>query len=98
MLEDFKKYIKILLTESISKKKYLSLIRSLWSTSTGQFCGVLVINIAPDVIEKNLSNLFYKTVIRKCTQGCKSPDGVCLLLPLHWDECRNLRIHYQHIP
>ena len=50
-------------TDSISKKKYLSLIRSIWSTSTGQFCGVLVINIAPDVIEKNLSNLFYKTVI-----------------------------------
>ena len=50
-------------TDSISKKKYLSLIRSIWSTSTGQFCGVLVINLAPDMIERNLSTLFYKTVI-----------------------------------
>lgn len=49
--------------DNISKKDFLCLVRSLWSTSNGEFIGVLVINIAPDVISKNLSSQFYQTII-----------------------------------
>lgn len=49
--------------DSISKKYYLSLIRSLWSSSNGEFVGVLVINVNPIPIQNNLSNLIYQTAI-----------------------------------
>lgn len=49
--------------DNVSKKDFLCLVRSLWSTSNGKFIGVLVINIAPDVIAKNLSSQFYQTII-----------------------------------
>lgn len=49
--------------DSVNKKEYLSLVRSVWSTSNGRFIGVLCINLDGDVIEKQLHNQFFDTSI-----------------------------------
>ena len=46
-----------------TNKRYLSLVRSLWSPSYRQYIGVLVININPEIIQKNLSEQLYETLI-----------------------------------
>ena len=49
--------------DSVNKKEYLSLVRSIWNTSNGRFIGVLCINLDGDVIEKKLHNQFFDTSI-----------------------------------
>ena len=49
--------------DSVNKKEYLSLVRSVWNTSNGRFVGVLCINLDGDVIEKQLHNQFFDTSI-----------------------------------
>lgn len=49
--------------DSINKKEYLSLVRSVWNTSNGRFIGVLCINLDGNVIEKQLHNQFFDTSI-----------------------------------
>lgn len=49
--------------DSVSKKQFLSLIRSIWSTQDGSFVGVLVINIDSEVIAKMLRNQNYDAAI-----------------------------------
>lgn len=46
-----------------TNKRYLSLVRSLWSPSYRQYIGVLVININPEIIQKNLSEQLYETLV-----------------------------------
>ena len=49
--------------DSVNKKEYLSLVRSVWNTSNGRFIGVLCINLDGEVIEKQLHNQFFDTSI-----------------------------------
>jgi len=49
--------------DSLSKKYYLSLVRSLWSSTNGKFVGILVINVDPLSIQQNLSHLLFETAI-----------------------------------
>lgn len=49
--------------DSLSKNYYLCLIRSLWNNGNGEFAGVLVVNLNPELIQNNLSNLIFETAI-----------------------------------
>lgn len=49
--------------DSLSNKFYLSLIRSIWSSTNGLFVGVLVINISPEVLQRNIKSQVYDTII-----------------------------------
>lgn len=46
-----------------TKKKYLSLVRSLWSPSYKKYIGVLVVNMNSDEIQKNMAEQLYETLI-----------------------------------
>lgn len=48
--------------DKVSKKYYLSMVRSIWASS-GKLVGVIIININPDYIEKNILNTVYDTFI-----------------------------------
>jgi len=48
-------------TDTITKKKYLALVRSIWHV--GQYVGVLVINVDPDFIQETLTSNLYETKI-----------------------------------
>jgi two-component system sensor histidine kinase YesM len=49
--------------DQITKKTYLSLVRSLWTPSYRQYIGVLVINMSPEVIQQQLSQQLYETLV-----------------------------------
>lgn len=62
-------------TDSITKKQYLSLIRSMWTLNDNEFLGVLVVNVNPDHIVKTLKNQFYEAAIAYENQIIYSSDS-----------------------
>ncbi len=50
-------------TDSITKKQYLSLIRSVWSLKDNSYIGVMVINVNPEHIVRTLKNQFFESAI-----------------------------------
>ncbi|MCQ2591533.1 MAG: histidine kinase [Treponema sp.] len=75
-------------TDSLSNKNYLSLIRSVWSSTNGQFVGVLVINIRPDVIQNTLKNKNFETAI------CLENEMLYTSSQIFNDEERNILINF----
>jgi len=49
--------------DKTSRKRYLSLVRSVWSPSYRQYVGVLVVNMNTDYIQKNMAEQLYETLI-----------------------------------
>lgn len=49
--------------DSISRKQYLSLIRSIYSLTDNSFIGVMVVNVNPDHIVRILKNQYYESAI-----------------------------------
>ncbi|MCQ2573078.1 MAG: histidine kinase [Treponema sp.] len=50
-------------TDTVTKKQYLSLIRSVYSLGDNSFIGVLVVNVSPDHIVRTLKNQFFESAI-----------------------------------
>lgn len=73
-------------TDSITKKKYLCLIRSVWSLRDKSFVGVLVINVNPEHIVRILQNQFFESAIAYEEQIVFSSDE-----NLSYDEAQTLR-------
>ncbi len=48
--------------DEISKKDFVCLIRSLW-TQTGEYLGVLVVNLDPEIINQRLNKSFFNTAV-----------------------------------
>lgn len=49
--------------DTVTNKDYLCLVRSIWSSTNGDYVGVLVVNVNPDIIKKNISNQVYDTIL-----------------------------------
>lgn len=50
-------------TDTVTRKMYLCLVRSVWGMNSGEFIGVLVININSDVVRRNLSVQMFETAV-----------------------------------